>query len=300
MSGDKIIKINGLEIRIKSVKKEDYISLTDMARLKNKDEPDSVVKNWLRLKNTVKYLGLWERLSNKEFNSIEFDRIKQEAGENSFTLSPSKWIKNTNAIGIKSSAGRYSKGVFAYIDIAFKFASWLSVEFELFLVKDYQRLKKKESDAENTQWSLVREFSKFNYHLQTNAIENHIILNSDLPEDKQGIEYTIEADLLNQIVFGTVAKKWREDNADLHKKGYNMRDEASANQLTVLSNLEASNSEMIKKGINKKERFRILTELKESQLTVLDNKKPQNSIRKNLRKNKDDENKPRIKSGFTV
>ena len=240
----------------------DYISLTDIARYKS-DEPSDVIKNWMRRKDTIEFLGLWESLNNTNFNSVEFDRIKSEAGYNSFTLSPKKWISLTNAIGIISKSGRYG-GAFAYSDIAFEFASWISAEFKMYVIQDYKRLKSDENSKLSLNWNLNREISKLNYKIHTDAIKEYLL--NDLSDEQLSYKYASEADLLNVALFDKRAKQWRDENPKL--KG-NMRDYANLQELLVLANMESYNAILISKGISQKERMIELRALAKKQLLSL-------------------------------
>lgn len=240
----------------------DYISLTDIARYKS-DEPSDVIKNWMRRKDTIEFLGLWESLNNTNFNSVEFDRIKSEAGYNSFTLSPKKWISLTNAIGIISKSGRYG-GAFAYSDIAFEFASWISAEFKMYVIQDYKRLKSDENSKLSLNWNLNREISKLNYKIHTDAIKEYLL--NDLTDEQLSYKYASEADLLNVALFDKRAKQWRDENPKL--KG-NMRDYANLQELLVLANMESYNAILISKGISQKERMVELRALAKKQLLSL-------------------------------
>lgn len=231
--------------------KEDYISLTDMAKRKNPIAPKDVVKNWMRLRSTIEFLGLWEQLNNPSFKGVEFDSFKNNAGENSFTLSPQQWIKSTNAIGIISKSGRYDGGTYAHKDIAFEFASWLSPEFKLYIIKDYQRLKEDENHRLSLDWNVKRILAKANYQVHTNAIRDKLIP-PELPKNKQGFVYADEADVLNIALFGQTAKQWRNANPD--KKG-NIRDYATIEQLLILVNLENINAYLIQQGIQQSNRL---------------------------------------------
>lgn len=242
--------------------KNDYISLTDIARYKS-DEPSDVIKNWMRRKDTIEFLGLWESLNNLNFNSVEFDRIKSEAGYNSFTLSPKKWISLTNAIGIISKSGRYG-GAFAYSDIAFEFASWISAEFKMYVIQDYKRLKSDKNSKLSLNWNLNREISKLNYKIHTDAIKEYLLNN--LTDEQLSYKYASEADLLNVALFDKRAKQWRDENPKL--KG-NMRDYANLQELLVLANMESYNAILISKGISQKERMIELRALAKKQLLSL-------------------------------
>ena len=243
--------------------KNDYISLTDIARYKS-DEPSDVIKNWMRRKDTIEFLGLWEGLNNMNFNSVEFDRLKSEAGYNSFTLSPKKWVEKTGAIGIISKGGRYG-GAFAHTDIAFEFASWISAEFKMYVIQDYKRLKSDENSKLSLGWNLNREISKINYKIHTDAIKEYLL--KDLTNEQLSYKYASEADMLNVALFNKRAKQWREENPDL--KG-NMRDYASLNELLVLANMESYNAILIGKGMDQKERMIELRKLARTQLMSIE------------------------------
>lgn len=244
--------------------KNDYISLTDIARYKNNEEPNVVVANWMRNYNTIEYLGIWERLNNLEFNPLEFEGFLKEAGSNAFTLSPQKWVNTTNAKGIYVKVGR-GGGTFAHKDIAFKFASWISAEFELYIIKDYQRLKENENSKLSLSWNLHREISKINYKIHTDAIKEYLL--KDLTNEQLSFKYASEADMLNVALFNKRAKEWREENPDL--KG-NIRDYASLNELLVLANMESYNAVLISKGIEQKDRMMELREFARNQIVALE------------------------------
>ena len=243
--------------------KNDYISLTDIARYKS-EEPFIVINNWLRSKDTIEFLGLWESMNNINFKPIEFDRFKNEAGSNSFTLSPQKWIEKTNAIGIVCKSGRYG-GTFAHSDIAMEFASWISAEFKLYIIQDYKRLKSDENSRLSLNWNLNREISKINYKIHTDAIKTYLL--NDLTESQLGFKYASEADMLNVALFNKTAKQWREENSNL--KG-NMRYYASLNELLVLANMESYNAVLIEKGLAQKERMIELRKLARTQMMSLE------------------------------
>jgi hypothetical protein len=234
------IEVQGTAITILAQQHEDYLCLTDIARYKNDERTDDLVRNWLRNRNTIEFLGVWERLNNPGFNPVEFDGIRMQAGLNSFTLTPKQWIAKTGAIGIVSNVGRYG-GTFAHRDIAFEFASWISVEFKLYLIKEFQRLKDDESRRLSLAWNLNRTLSKLNYRIHTEAIKEHIIPATVTPA-QAAIVYANEADLLNVALFGQTAKQWRDANTKLDG---NMRDHAAIEQLLVLANLEGMNAELI-------------------------------------------------------
>ena len=244
--------------------KNDYISLTDIARYKNVHEPKDVVKNWLRVRDTIEFLGLWETIHNPNFKGVEFDSFRKEAGTNAFTLSPQRWIENTNAIGIVSKSGR-GGGTFAHPDIAMEFASWISAEFKLYLIQDYKRLKSDENSKLSLGWNLNREISKINYKIHTDAIKEYLL--KDLTNEQLSYKYASEADMLNVALFNKRAKQWREENPDL--KG-NMRDYASLNELLVLANMESYNAILIGKGMEQKERMVELRKLARTQLISLE------------------------------
>lgn len=244
--------------------KNDYISLTDIAKYKNAEEPNVVVANWMRNYNTIEYLGIWEQLNNLEFNPLEFEGFLKEAGSNAFTLSPQKWVNTTNAKGIYVKVGR-GGGTFAHKDIAFKFSSWISAEFELYFIKDYQRLKDDENSKLSLSWNLHREISKINYKIHTDAIKEYLL--KDLTTAQLSYQYASEADMLNVALFNKRAKQWSKENPDL--KG-NMRDYASLNELLVLANMESYNAILIGKGIAQKERMIELRKLARTQLVSLE------------------------------
>ncbi|CAM3303110.1 TPA: KilA-N domain-containing protein [Streptococcus pyogenes] len=244
--------------------KNDYISLTDIARYKNVHEPKDVVKNWLRVRDTIEFLGLWETIHNPNFKGVEFDSFRKEAGTNAFTLSPQRWIEKTNAIGIVSKSGR-GGGTFAHPDIAMEFASWISAEFKLYLIQDYKRLKSDENSKLSLGWNLNREISKINYKIHTDAIKEYLL--KDLTNEQLSYKYASEADMLNVALFNKRAKQWREENPDL--KG-NMRDYASLNELLVLANMESYNAILIGKGMEQKERMIELRKLARTQIVSLE------------------------------
>ena len=226
-----------------------------------------VVANWMRNHNTIEYLGIWEQLNNPDFKPIEFEGFLQEAGSNAFTLSPKKWAESTNAIGLFVKVGR-GGGTFAHKDIAFEFASAISPVFKLYLIKEFQRLKEEENNSRRIEWNVKRFLSKNNYLIQTDAVKNYLLPQKNYKENLQWLAYAEEADILNVALFGFTAKAWREVNPELAKKS-NVRDFATINELTVLSNLESHNAQMIKEGKGKEERFKSLQEIAEYQLNVL-------------------------------
>lgn len=256
------INVNDTPVTVIYHNDNDYISLTDIAKYKS-NEPAAVISNWMRNRNTIEYLGIWESLYNPNFNPIEFDGFRKEAGLNAFTLSPQKWIIATNAIGIISKAGRYG-GTFAHKDIAFKFASWISVEFELYIVKEFQRLK--EEEQKMLGWSAKRELSKINYRIHTDAIKRNIIP-EEVTSQQASIIYANEADVLNVAMFGMTAKQWRDANSD--KKG-NIRDYATIIELICLSNMENLNAVFIDQGMTQSERLVKLNQIAIQQMRVLE------------------------------
>jgi len=260
------ISAKGTEISVLSQGDEDdYISLTDIARYKNTAYPSEVIQNWLRNRSTVEFLGLWERIHNPEFNYLEFEVIELEAGRNAFVLTPKRWIEAVGAIGMVSKQGRYAS-TFAHKDIAFKFAAWISAEFELYIIKDYQRLKADENSRLSLDWNVKRILAKVNYRIHTDAIRDNLIPPKLTPKQKSYV-YADEADLLNMALFGMIAAEWRKANPD--KSGNNMRDYATIEQLLVLANLENINVLYIAKGIPQPERLQELSHMARSQLTAL-------------------------------
>ncbi|MGL6160870.1 KilA-N domain-containing protein [Microbulbifer sp.] len=257
-------EINVLErkVRIQSVAQEDYLSLTDIAKYKNEQHTDDLIRNWLRNRNTLEFLGIWEQLYNPDFNPVEFDGIKMQAGLNSFTLTPKQWIGATGAIGITSRAGRYG-GTYAHKDIAFEFAAWISVEFKLYLIKEFQRLK--EQERETLGWDIRRNLAKLNYRIHTDAIKTHLVP-SVLSKQQISRVYASEADVLNLALFGQTAAEWRAANPG--EKG-NIRDQASAPQLLCLANLENLNALFISEGKSQSERLKQLNAIAIQQMTLL-------------------------------
>lgn len=256
------IIVQNTNVTIISANENDYISLTDIAKHKS-DNPTAVIGNWMRNRNTIEYLGIWESLYNPQFNPTEFEGFKKEAGLNAFTLSPQKWIHATNAIGIISKSGRYG-GTYAHKDIAFKFASWISVEFELYIVKEFQRLK--QDEQKQLGWTAKRELSKINYHIHTDAIKQYLIP-PQITSQQASIIYANEADVLNVAMFGMTAKQWRETNPEL--KG-NIRDYATINELICLSNMESLNAVFIDEGLSQRERLIKLNQIAIQQMKVLE------------------------------
>jgi hypothetical protein len=267
-----MVKTSKIEVDKKSISiieqnSEDYICLTDMVR---DEEGEDHIRNWMRNRNTVEFIGLWETLHNLDFKPVEFDTFRKQAGLNNFNLTPRKWIEATNAIGIFSKSGRYG-GTYAHKDIAFEFGSWISPIFKLLLIKEFQRLKEIESNQYNLEWNVKRILTKTNYHIHTAAIKNHIIPEKNYLKDKEWLIYAEEADLLNVALFGCTAKDWRDANKEHAEKSLNIRDFASINELVVLSNLENVNAILIERKEKKEDRFIQLREIAKSQLATLDN-----------------------------
>ena len=261
-----IIVVNDISIDISSNRNDDYICISDIAKAKGGNTiSKDVIKNWLRNRNTLEFLGTWESIYNPDFNGVEFDSFTKQAGLHTFTLSPSEWVDRTNAIGIFVKKGKYG-GTYAHKDIAFEFASAISPVFKLYLIKEFQRLKELENS--NRDWNVKRLLSKNNYLIHTDAIKNYILPNNDYYKNREWLKYAEEADILNVVIFKSTAKEWRNLNPSLASK-YNMRDFASINELTVLSNLESHNSELIKQGKTKEERFDILSGIANYQLGIL-------------------------------
>lgn len=260
----KTLEVKGTAITVLSQQEDDTISLTDIARYRNPEHTDDLIRNWLRNRNTVEFLGVWERLYNPAFNPVEFDGIRIQAGLNSFTLTPKQWIEKTGAIGIVSRAGRYG-GTFAHKDIAFEFASWISVEFKLYLIKEFQRLKLDENRRLSLAWNLNRTLSKLNYRIHTDAIKAHLIPAAVTPA-QAAITYANEADLLNVALFGQTAQQWRAANPKLDG---NMRDYATIEQLLVLANIEGMNAEFIRMSLPQGERLKRLNAIAIRQMTTL-------------------------------
>lgn len=262
---------------------DDFICLTDMAKYKDND-PAFIIGHWLRLRNTIEYMGTWETLHNPQFKPTEFGRFLSESGANSFTMSPKKWIEATDAIGIYSKSGR-NGGTYAHKDIAFNFCMWLSPTFQLYVVKEYQRLVEAESSPLSLQWSARRFLSKANYTIHTDAIKERLS-HFGYSKAKQILVYAQEADMLNIIVFGCTAKEWEQANPSLAKKGLNVRDTASIAQLLVLSNLEVVNSDLVRKNVSRHERIKMLIEMAKAQMKTLD----ENNIESRFRKQFPDTN----------
>lgn len=256
------------KIEIMRIGDVDYISLTDLARYADADEPRLPIRDWMRNKEVISYLGLWESMNNKNFKGGEFATFKNEAGSNKFKMSPQKWVKETNAIGIVSKSGRYDGGTFAHPDIAFEFASWLSPEFKLYLIKEFERLKSNEMYQQKIEWHANRLLSKLNYVVHTDAVKNYIV--PTLTEEQKRFVYAEEADVLNVALFGMTAKEWRQENPELAKEG-NIRDYTDLLHLVILNNLENTNAEFIKLGMSQSERLISLNNSARNQMEILKN-----------------------------
>jgi len=259
-----IIEVRGAAITVVSQTEQDFISLTDIARFKDSERTDYIIQNWMRNRNTIEFLGIWEQLNNPGFNPIEFDGIKKQAGLNSFILTAKRWIDATNAIGLISKAGRYG-GTYAHKDIAFEFASWVSVEFKLYLIKEFQRLKEDENRRLSLAWNLHRTLSKLNYRIHTDAVKAHLIPPEVTPA-LAAITYASEADVLNVALFGLTARQWRDANPQLDG---NMRDHATIEQLLVLANIEGMNAEFIHMGLPQSDRLKRLNQIAIRQMQTL-------------------------------
>ena len=272
------LKVQDVEISLATIDNQDYISLTDMAKGKNDEaRAADIIKNWIRNRSTLEFLGTWEILYNPNFKVVEFDHFKKEAGLPTFTISVSNWVESTNAIGILSRKGKYG-GTYAHKDIAFEFGAAISPVFKLYLIKEYQRLKELESNQYNLEWNVKRILSKANYHIHTDAVKNYIL--PTLSDLKDAFVYADEADLLNLAMFGCTAKQWKAANPERALKGENIRDIASINELAILSNIESLNASLIKNNVAKEERFKILVETIKEQRAVLDKVDYLKSIKK--------------------
>ena len=268
MSKNRIITVQDIPITVSEADIDDYICITDMATAKSdSSRAADVIKNWLRNRNTLEFLGTWEQIYNSDFKVVEFAHFKAEAGLHTFVLSASEWVDKTNAIGLFVKKGRYG-GTYAHKDIAFEFASAISPVFKLYLIKEFQRLKEQENDIKKIEWDAKRFLSKNNYLIQTDAVKNYLIPVCNYREELSWLPYAEEADLLNVALFGFTAKAWREANPELAKNS-NVRDYSSINELTVLSNLETHNAQMIREGKSKEERFLVLKEIAEYQIRIL-------------------------------
>ena len=273
------ITVNNYKINVININNQEFISLTDLARYADKEEPRLPIRDWLRTKEVISYLGLWESINNPNFKGGEFHSFKNEAGSNKFKMSPQKWIRETNAIGIISKSGRYDGGTFAHPDIAFEFASWLSPEFKLYLITEFQRLKKKESYQNNINWKANRILAKVNYIIQTDAIKN--ILIPTLTEKQKKSIYAEEAEVLNVALFGITSKEWKEQNPNLAKTG-NIRDYTDLLHLVILNNLENINAELIRMNISQRDRLIKLNMIAREQMNILNDSNSLNYIDKLL------------------
>ena len=270
------IKVENKLISIVRQNEQDYICLTDMLKAK---DGSFFITDWLRNRNTLEFLSVWEKINNPNFNCGEFATIRNKSGLNSFKVSVKEWTEKTNAIGIFSKAGRYG-GTYAHKDIAFEFGTWISPTFKLYLITEYQRLKEIETNQYNLEWNFKRIISKANYHIHTDAVKNYILPKKNYEKNKEWLIYADEADLLNIVLFGCTAKDWRDANPKYANQGMNIRDIASINELAVLSNLESINAELIKNGIEKKERYLKLKEISDYQLTILNEKDFMKALKK--------------------
>ena len=260
-----VIHANGIDIRLYTTDfQNEYISLTDIAKYKNSEDPRFVIQNWMRNRDTIEFLGLWEILSNPDFNRVQFEAVKNDAGLNRFVMTPSKWCEEMNSIGIQSKAGRYG-GTYAHSDIALEFASWISSEFKLYIIRDYKRLKAEENSRLSLNWNLNRELSKLNYRIHTDAIKANLIP-PELTPAQISYTYASEADMLNVVLFGKTAKQWRDENQN---ETGNIRDQATIYQLLVLSNMESYNAILIQQGKSQAERMKLLHELAVQQMKTM-------------------------------
>jgi len=270
------ITVKNIDINITGIDDDSFVNITDIARMVNSEFPAYVVRNWMRLRATIDFLGIWEKLNNSNFNLTEFDQIRNESGSNAFVMTATKWVKETNAIGIKPSRGKYSEGTFAHRDIALEFASWISPEVKLYIIKEFQRLKVQES--EQLEWNGKRLLTKLNYLIHTDAVKEHLVP-IELSNEQKNYIYASEADLLNVALFGKTAKEWRDENPD--KEG-NIRDYANTIELAILSNLEYLNSMLIAQKIDQSERLVLLNKEanREKELFNKNNVKPVKKIEK--------------------
>lgn len=262
MAKNRKIEVLSTQVAVQSVNEDDFISLTDIAKHKNADDPRFAIQNWMRTRFTVEYLGIWEQLNNPDFNRVEFEAVKNESGSNAFVMTPSKWVSLTGAIGINSKAGRYG-GTYAHKDIAFEFASWISVEFKLYLIKEFQRLK--ETEHKQLGWDVRRQLTKINYRIHTDAVKENLIP-AELTPSQISLVYASEADLLNMALFGQTAKEWRDEHSD--KRG-NIRDYANVSQLVCLANLETLNAHFIQQNLPQSERLKLLNNTAIQQMRLL-------------------------------
>jgi len=276
MAKTKQIEVQDKVISIVEQGEDDFICLTDMLKAK---DGEFFITDWLRNRNTLEFLSVWEKLNNPNFNYGEFAIIRNQAGLNSFKVSVKEWVEKTNAIGIFARAGRYG-GTYAHKDIAFEFGTWISPTFKLYLIHEYQRLKEVEYNQYNLEWNFKRVLSKMNYHIQTDAVKNHIVPQSNFTKETGWIAYAEEADLLNVALFGCTAKQWRDANPEYTNKGLNIRDFASINELAVLSNIESLNADMINNKLEKQERFYKLKQITDYQLQILNDKDFMKTLKK--------------------
>jgi len=272
MTKRKKISVQGVEIVLYEDHKNDFISITDIARHRDAEHTDTIIQNWMRNRNTIELLGFWETIYNPNFKPLEFEGFRKQAGLNSFVMTPKKWIETTNAIGITSKSGRYG-GTFAHKDIALEFAAWISIEFKLYVIKEFQRLKDDENDRLQLEWNLQRTISKINYHIHTDAIKENLIP-KEITRQQANFVYANEADLLNVALFGITAKEWRGNNPG---KNGNIRDDATLEQLVVLSNMEGINALLIQQGLTQSER---LIQLNKVAITQMKSLLESKSIRK--------------------
>jgi KilA-N domain len=277
------LKVKGIEFRsVQEDANNDFICISDLAHSyakKNDAKGEDLVRNWIRNKNTLDFLGVWEQINNVNFNLVEFHQIKTEAGLNRFLMSAKKWVERTNAIGLYAKTGRYGSGTFAHYDIALEFASWLSPELKLYIIKEFQRLKHAEAQRANIEWKTNRFLAKVNYRLQTNAIRNILLPILDITKKHEAFVYADEADIVNYAMFGKTAKQWKQENPNA-KKEENIRDYAHKTELAILSNLEHKNAELIKEGVGKKERLQMLIKQanEEKQILINDLSLPKNTL----------------------
>ena len=264
MAKNKTINVQGIDIVFYQQNNDDYISLTDIARHKDSEHTDLIIQNWMRNRNTIELLGFWETIYNSNFKPLEFEGFKKQSGLNSFVMTPKRWIENTDAIGLISKSGRYG-GTFAHKDIALEFASWISIEFKLYVIKEFQRLKDDENDRLKLEWNFQRTLTKVNYHIHTDAIKQNLIPNI-LDKSKINFVYANEADLLNVALFGITAKQWRDENPNIDG---NIRDHATIEQLVVLSNLESLNSVFIHQNQPQSQRLEQLNNIAITQMKAL-------------------------------
>ncbi len=272
MAKNKKINVQGVEIVLYEDNSKDFISLTDIARHKDPDHTDTIIQNWMRNRNTIELLGFWETIYNPDFKPLEFEGFRKQAGLNSFVMTPKRWIESTNAVGVVSKAGRYG-GTFAHKDIALEFASWISIEFKFYVIKEFQRLKDDENNRLKLEWNLQRTISKINYQIHTDAIKENLIPR-EITKQQASFVYANEADLLNVALFGITAKEWRDNNAD---KSGNIRDYATLEQLVVLSNIESINALLIRQGLTQNER---LIQLNKTAITQMKSLLESNTIKK--------------------